>query len=271
MARNSRTPWILVAVTCLLALRRDARGSCSIPLELTRTSFVTPVHIGGQGPFRFLFDTGTSMTVLNAPLARRLGISPVSSKEAVGTTGVVSAAAAVVNALTIGPITTTLPVLIVDLPEFASHGRVDGIIGMDVLAGRAFKIDVGRRCVDLDPATMANGARFESEEIAGRVAIQVDGMSFVLDSAASFAVLMSEPARALVKVDQSIDLTSASGRERVRAGFIPQLRLGTLVLRDVPAAISGQIDPREDALLPVRIFSSVYVDAGRRLVILNGR
>lgn len=270
MARNSRTLWILVAVTCL-ALRREAAGSCSIPLEPTRTSFVTPVRIGGQGPFRFLFDTGASMTVLNAPLARRLGIAPLSSMEAVGTTGAVSAATASVEGFAIGPIDTTLPVLIVELPEFASHGRVDGIIGMDVLAGRAFRIDVRRRCVELDAETPANGARLESEEIVGRVAIKSESLNFVLDSAASFAVLMSEPARKLVEVDQSIDLTSASGRERVKAGFIPRLRLGSLSLRDVPAAVSRQIDRREDALLPVRIFSSVYVDASRRFVILNGR
>ena len=271
MARNSRTLWILVAVTASLALRREASGSCSIPLEPTRTSFVAPVRIGGEGPFRFLFDTGTSMTVLNAPLAKRLGIAPLSSRQAVGTGGALSAGTATVDGFAIGPITTTLPVLIVDLPEFASHGRVDGIIGMDVLAGRAFRIDVRRRCVELDGETPANGARLESEEIVGRVAIKSDSMNFVLDSAASFAVLMSEPAQKLVKLDQSIDMTSASGRDRVDAGFIPRLRLGTLSLRDVPAAVSRQLDKREDALLPVRIFSSVYVDASRRFVILNGR
>ncbi|PYQ48652.1 MAG: hypothetical protein DMF59_15415, partial [Acidobacteria bacterium] len=50
--------------------------ACSIPLQPTRTAFVTMVRIGSQGPLRFLVDTGATTTVIDRVVARRIGLQP---------------------------------------------------------------------------------------------------------------------------------------------------------------------------------------------------
>src|SRR5687767_4258212 len=103
-------------------------GVCPIPLEPTRTSFVTKVWIEDRGPFRFLVDTGTSVTVVTPST----GLEPSKTVEALTTSGPVEIAETVASSLRAGDIEVAdLRVLIADLPRFPSHGRVDGILGMN--------------------------------------------------------------------------------------------------------------------------------------------
>ncbi|HEY3055019.1 MAG TPA: aspartyl protease family protein [Thermoanaerobaculia bacterium] len=263
-------PGIAVTIALSVLLRQTPAQGCSIPLERTRTSSVTTVQIGTAGPFRFLFDTGTSVTVITPEVARRLGITASETMQAMTATGAVDVQRAVLDDLLIGTVAIRrLEVLIAPLPHFQSHGRLDGILGMDFLAGRSFLLDVAHRCVDVDAPVPARGSLIQSSDVVGRVALHVGELNFVLDSAASFTVLMSQRAASLASVDDTVEVTSAAGRRRVVSGVIPRLRLGDLTLLDVPSAIvSKNTGGREDALLPVMFFSSVYVAADRRSVIL---
>src|SRR5260221_14475239 len=47
-----------------------------------RPLLLIPVEVNGKGPYRFVLDTGASMTVLSAELARELGVR--GEKSAVG-------------------------------------------------------------------------------------------------------------------------------------------------------------------------------------------
>jgi predicted aspartyl protease len=231
------------------------------------------VSIDGQGPYRFLFDTGTSITVIDRSLAQQLEIAAVGQTRALNATGVLVVDQAILDDVRAGQISKQkLPVLISDLPRFRSHGHLDGILGMNFLAGAAFLIDVRHHCVEADVplSRMDGGQRIDAEEIAGRVALKVKGASFVLDSGASFMILLSDRARGMASVSEAMEITSTARREQVRSAIVPRLTIGDLVFRDVPAAVVAQQRCREDALLPINIFSTVYVDAARELVILNG-
>jgi predicted aspartyl protease len=265
-------PVVAVTIALSVLIRQTPAQGCSIPLERTRTSFVTSVQIGKAGPFRFLFDTGTSFTVITPDVAQKLGIAASETMQAVTASGTVNVQRAVVDDLVTGSVVIPrLTVLIAPLPHFNSHGHLDGILGMDFLTGRSFLLDVVHRCVELDAPVPDRGSRIQSSEVVGRVALHVGELNFVLDSAASFTVLMSQRAASLASIDDTIELTSAAGRRNVASGVISQLHLGDITLRDVPAAIvSKNAGTREDALLPVMYFSSVYVAADRHSVILNG-
>ena len=259
-------------MVAILAVAAASMWLCIVPLQPTRTSFVAEVKIGDRGPFRFLLDAGTTVTVIDGTLARGLGLKPSKTTEAIGSSGPVQVQNAVVDDVHIGTLTIPLlDVLIIDLPPFPSHGRLDGIIGMNVFAGRSFMIDGPRRCLDVDlPADRVNGGKqIEATEIVGRVALKSEGMNFILDSGASFTVLMSPRARRLATITGTTEMTSAGRRTNLTSGTIPQLHLGTLTLRDVPTVRAPQRDAREDALVPISLFSVVYIDAERRYVIVK--
>lgn len=242
---------------------------CPIPLQPTKTSFVTAVWIGAEGPLRFLVDTGATTTVIDRKVAQRIGLKPVRTIAAVTTTGPLDVSEAVVEELRAGEERSWgMSVLIADLPHFPNHGRLDGLLGMNAFAGRALNIDVRGGCIELD-ANPPRGATIAAREIAGRVAIEVEGLSLILDSGASFPVLTSPRARALATGETAMELTSASGRQRATKATVPLLRIGHLIFRDITVALAPQTDAREDGLLPITPFHNVYIAADRKSVIVN--
>jgi hypothetical protein len=105
------------------------------------------VRINGQGPFRFIIDTGANRSVLSQALATRLGL--VSSGEGVvhSIDGTHPATLVNVESLSIGTLRLShgdTPVL--DGPMLdGAHG----LLGVDGMAGRLLHIDFTKRCVEI--------------------------------------------------------------------------------------------------------------------------
>lgn len=244
-------------------------AACTIPLTPTRTAFVAAVRIGASRPLRFLVDTGSSLTVIDRSVARELAIEPERRVTAVSTTGALRADETVLENVRTGDLTLArTPALVADLPTFASHGHLDGILGMSMFNGRSVLLDLRRRCVELDGAP-PRGVPVRAHEVAGRVAIDAEGLSFVLDSGASFPVLKSPAARAFAAPAGVAEITSAAGKRNASTATIPILHVGGVVFRDVAAALALVPDDREDGLLPITFFRAIYIAANRDLVIIQ--
>src|SRR5207253_8786199 len=192
-------------------------AACTIPLEPTRTSFVTTVRVGASRPLRFLVDTGASVTVIDRSVARELRIQPEKNVTAVSTTGTVETEGAILDDVRTGSLTVArTPALVTELPTFVNHGRLDGILGMSIFAGRAVLFDVRRRCVELDSAP-PRGVPLHVHEVAGRPGLDRGGVDFVLASGAAFPVLMSPAARAGAAAAAMFWLPSGAGCRRLAA------------------------------------------------------
>src|SRR6266849_2342085 len=251
----------LMAVGLCVAMQEAGAAECAIPLEPTHTAFVTAVRIGSEGPLRFLVDTGATFTVIERSVAQRIGLQP---------TRTIEVEEAVVDELRAGNVSIVhTPVLITDLPPFSNHGHLDGILGMSFLAGRAVLLDVRSRCMELDVAPPTRGMTLDAHEVVGRVALEIEGFNFILDSGASFPVLTSTRARALAVQEGAVEITSAAGRRRVTTATIPALRIGRMIFRDVAVAFAPARDPREDGLLPITPFSSIYIASDRKSVLVK--
>ena len=271
-----RRQLLLIAVVFIIASEIRA-ADCPIPLQPTRTSFVTNTWIDGRGPFRFVVDTATSITVITPEVARAAGINGGQALDAISTTGTVRVERTTLPELRAGSVARkNVTALIYDLPRFRSHGRLDGILGMNFIGGSSYVLDVRGRCLDLDvPASeIGGGTHVQASVVADRVTLHVpaaagQSLKMTLDSAASMMVLVSPRAQALAMRGEQTAVTSAAGTRQLESGVIPKLRIGDLAIRNVPAVMAPG-DTGEDALVPVTLFSSVYVDASRASVILNG-
>jgi predicted aspartyl protease len=259
----------LVALALCLAVPEAGAGECPIPLEPTGTAFVTTVRIGSEGPLRFLVDTGATITVIERSVAQRIGLQPTRTIEAISTTGTLDVQEAMVDELRAGNVSIVhTPALITVLPQFANHGHLDGILGMSFFAGRAVHLDIRRRCAEVDVAP-PRGMTLDAHEVVGRVAVEIEGFNFILDSGASFPVLTSTHARALAVEEGGAEITSAAGRRRMSTATIPVLRIGRMIFRDVAVALAPARDPREDGLFPITPFSSIYIAADRKSVVIE--
>jgi clan AA aspartic protease (TIGR02281 family) len=261
---------LVLMVATFVILRAEDAKSCDIPLQPTRTSFVATVRIGLSAPLRFLVDTGASLTVVDRSVAERVGLSATGTLEAIATGGAMRVSTAVAEEFSAGIVKVRdLAVLITSLPTFASHGRVHGILGMNFLKGRSFVLSRRQGCLDLDVTPIA-GDRLEAQEVVGRIAIEAHEMNFVIDSGASFVVLLSERARQLASRGGDATITTAAGQESAQTGTIPTLSIGKRKRHDVHAVLGRSTgNALEDGLLPVTFFQSLYVDASRTFVVVN--
>jgi predicted aspartyl protease/Flp pilus assembly protein TadD len=129
----------------------------TIPFELINNRPFIKLMINGKGPFRFVVDTGASMSVLSDKTAERLGVKPVAkggSARAIGGSGTFPILYGLLDSIAIGETKIdTVPIYIrtvystEDTPEAE---RSDGYIGLSVLSQYAVTIDYRERQMLLD-------------------------------------------------------------------------------------------------------------------------
>jgi predicted aspartyl protease len=110
---------------------------------------VVPVMINGQGPFRFIVDTGANRSTISPHLVRTLGLTPAVGSTVVvnGITGAAQTVYVVVDSLQAGALLmdeTALP--IVWAPVMAG---ADGILGAAGLFEKSLLIDFQRNRVEI--------------------------------------------------------------------------------------------------------------------------
>jgi len=163
-------------------------------------------------------------------------------------------------------------------------GRVDGLLGQDVLAGRTYTIDYRRRELvwhdggtdDIPghrlPLTTANGLHFVAlPSLPGGS----EPARLVADSGADAIVLFTSAGQRLSSafpMETGVVRTSAGLQlgQRIR---LDELDLGGLMLRNQPALLlpgeaTGLLG---DGLLPLHLFAQVTFDVAARVLIVAAR
>lgn len=122
-------------------------GAASATTKDTAGRAIAPITINGQGPFRFIIDTGANRSVLSQALATRLGLAPAGEGLVHSIDGAEPAALVSVESLSFGGLALSrgeTPVL--DGPMLAG---AHGLLGVDGMAGRVLHIDFTRHCVEI--------------------------------------------------------------------------------------------------------------------------
>ena len=108
---------------------------------------VAPISINGQGPFRFVIDTGANRSVLSHALAARLGLAPSGEGVVHSIGGEEPATLVNVDSLSFGVLNLSsgdTPVL--DGPMLDGE---HGLLGVDGMAGRLLHVDFTNHCVEI--------------------------------------------------------------------------------------------------------------------------
>src|SRR5689334_7453417 len=116
---------------------------------------VALIHVNGQGPFRFIIDTGANRSVLSNALAAQLGLTPSGEDVVHSIDNEAPAPLVNVDSLAFGNLLLSqgdTPVL--DGPMLADQ---HGLLGVDGMAGRLLHIDFTKQCVEIyeSPAQMS--------------------------------------------------------------------------------------------------------------------
>ena len=193
---------------------------------------------GSAGPLKglnFLVDTGSSPSVLDRRLARRLALDELPAS-AVFVSGRVPAGMAIVPELEFGPIRRrSLRILVEDLSflDRALPLHIDAVIGLDVLGTSAFEIDYTRGRIhfgsfpplaNLLPLRIKAGLPIVDAEL-NHVAVHL-----LMDTGA-YALLLIEPGPAAPVLPTEVDAVLGSssllvGEIQGKRVWLHNLRLG---------------------------------------------
>jgi predicted aspartyl protease len=118
-----------------LDVRSDGSGGVIALVEVT---------IDGRGPFRFALDTGASSSLLDATVAARIGIRPISqaTQRVHGIAGVIDAQRIRIGSWRVGSVELPPSVILTADLSFGPGSAPAGLLGSDVLSEfRAVTID----------------------------------------------------------------------------------------------------------------------------------
>lgn len=113
---------------------------------------IAPVMVDGQGPFRFLVDTGADGSMISQRLARRLGLTPVQggAEHVEGTTGNENMPVVTLARLRVGSIVKSN--LRVPVSQSPVLGGLDGILGLAGFGPVQVAVDFHRKKVTISPS-----------------------------------------------------------------------------------------------------------------------
>ncbi len=226
---------------------------------------VDGVYLNGQGPFRFLIDTGAETNQVDASIARKIGLAPTFRVDIVTTAGTIPAAGGNVAEVTLGSATACNQ-------EFLFTGldgvhqlsaSIQGVLGQAFLSRFDYLLDFAGRRVVLGAAEPEGGRRISFTSVDGRPALQTDRGKLVLDSGTGMAILYSDSA-----LEPGGRVVTASG-----ATSISETREFRFQVAGRSYATSAAFAPRgglrEEGIVPASLFRAVYVSNSGKYLILN--
>lgn len=231
----------------------DPAAARDIAVERAGALILVPVSVNGRRA-SFLLDTGAGATVLDAALARELGLEGRGRLQARGAAGSDAAAFVTVERFELpGVELRGQTVVTLDLaPVAEAIGRpVDGVLGYDFLSRFAVRMDYPGRRLGLWPSGTfapdpgATRLRLQIESNVPRVEGVLNGIhrgSFLVDTGNGSALLLHSP---FVREQGlqgdgggSFRVSGVGGSDSMESASVDSLRLGDRVFRDVPALLA---------------------------------
>src|SRR5436305_2606458 len=113
---------------------------------------VIPVKVNEAGPFDFMVDTGSQVTVIDPSLASQLDLKAQASVGLVSVASFAQASATILNTLEAGSkVVEKTPAVVQDIrPIQAADPRIRGVLGESFLAHFDLFVDYGHRLLCLD-------------------------------------------------------------------------------------------------------------------------
>jgi predicted aspartyl protease len=218
---------------------------------------VVPVQIGSEANLKFILDTGTSRTIVDRRVARRLGIRRGSPDETICLHKSQKVESAVFPEVRFGPIRATNATLLIadvsSLSEFADG--VDGLLGLDMFWERKISIDYDLKTLMVESASKETGDSVQRGGILCiTTAAQISGkpVRLVVDTGMKGVLVFEDRIRKLLPgLPASRSMQALLGRtapgsqtvlEKLRVGTAEIKNIDIFLLSSAPAGVPPDID-----------------------------
>ena len=243
-----------------------------------------PVRLGGQGPFRFLVDTGADRTAISIELAAKLGLVAGPRALLHSATGESHVAMAVIADLTLSR--TSVKRIEAPLLAAADIGA-DGILGIDSLRAQRILFDFPARTLSIttsrgrdelsgEDVIIVRAQRREGRLVITDAAADGHHVSVVIDTGSQYSIGNAALRRALerhgrIEVIGPVELLSVTGASlRGELAMVRELEIGRATITNLALVFADahtfhQLDlDRSPAILlgmnGLRSFDKVSID-----------
>ena len=212
-----------------------------------------PVQVSGQGPYRFLVDTGSERTVISRQLATRLNLETGQVTKLHSVVGMNEVATVYIPRLTVSSNTIS----VVDAPALeASNIGADGMLGIDSLQSQRVMFDFKSNTMSITQADVKL-EKLDGDEIVvrarsrkGRLIFtnaEIDGKSVtvIVDTGSevtigNMALQRSLMGRRLGNVPREVMIESVTGEKlTARVAILNELKLDGLHLSNLSVAFAN--------------------------------
>ena len=246
----------VVSTTSALASSTD--GAAEVRFELYRGyTIVAKGSIGELQKLNFIIDTGAVPSVVDARIARKLGLEGAADSVSVFSGKDVQVEQVVVPSIRVGPVEAdSVRALVHDLRfiEKALGVRIDAIIGLDVLGAHDFTIDYAARLMAFGmpareagtPKTDESKVTFENEPGFVVVQVQIQGhpLRLMVDTGTNDLVLFAPRVQGRLAGAHAVGVktkTSLGGEERLPVLELDGAKMGSTELaRQRAVLIDGE-------------------------------
>jgi predicted aspartyl protease len=227
-----------------------AIGGDDIDARKVRTRMTVAVHVNGQGPYRFVVDSGADSSVIGARVARALQLPAGTPVLLNGMTETSRVDRVLVDDLQLGP--STIRDLQLPILQERNLGG-DGMIGIDALVEQRLMMDFEKRTIKvedarrppprLDGEIVVVARRRRGQLILTQVTANRRSVEAVIDTGSEITIgnlaLRDRLIRRNPDKFTTIAVTGVTGvTVNLQLARIAELRLGSVILRDVPIAFA---------------------------------
>jgi hypothetical protein len=227
---------------------------------------VDGVFINGNGPYRFLLDTGSQANQMEAGLAKKIGLVPtlqVDLYTAAGNSIVHGGRASKVALGTVEAAGQEFLFTSCDGLHMLSPD-IRGILGQEFLAHFDYTLDFQHHQL-LFGQPPIEGAHIAVHLLYGRMTVSTNQGELVLDSGADTLFLFREsPHSSTVHLSTSSGMSTAVAFERA-----PELRIGDRLYHPELATFHTVPAATEAGLLPASMFHALFISNSEKYVVID--
>jgi len=279
---------LIFIANCSFAAAAHSVPHSELPFHLTpRGGVIVRVNLDDGRAIPFLLDTGANGSAISESLVTSLGLPIVAQTTVASAIGQKARLVTRIEHLAMGGVSvndvlaTVMPDQDFALPD-ADGGRVQGIVGQDVLAALRYTIDYRARRIiirDLAGEVPRHAAVLTLEPCDDRFLVVLpqgrSTLRLVPDSGSEGLVLFprDDRAKSPITLTGRATLSGVTGSREAMMGRLNVLHIGETRLTDVPVVIVDRAATVQgaDGLLPLHIFARVTFNGPERQLVIESR
>lgn len=227
---------------------------------------VEGVYLNGQGPYRFLLDTGSQSNQLESGLARKLGLAATFETDLCTPSGPSHVHGGQASKVALGSAEAeSQEFLFTNFDGLhALSSDIRGILGQEFLSHFDYTLDYQHHQLRFGD-TPATGARVAVTLANGQIEVPTSQGTLALDSGADMLFFFHKSSR-----PANAHVSSTTGQsENVTIENAPELRIGDRFYHPMQAEFREVADAPEAGLLPANLFHAIFVSNSEGYVVFD--